>query len=68
MNLEGIKFLLEGQAEVFNRLAEYNAESFEETKDDYWLGKKQAYALAADAFENILNNYLRESADVDNAD
>lgn len=66
MTLEGVKFLLEGQAEVFNKLANYNAESFDKTKDDYWLGKKQAYTLAAEAFENILNNYLKERGDVDN--
>lgn len=66
MRDDTVKYLLEGQAEVFHKLSRQNAEMFAEIDDEYFKGKSQGYLLAAQAFENIVVNYFGGSYNADN--
>lgn len=66
MRDEMLKFVIDGQADVFRSLSRQNAEMFADINDDYFRGKSQAYLLAAQAFENIIQNYYGGSSDADN--
>ena len=62
MNKDSMRDLLDSQAVSFRSISRRNTETFVETEDDYFKGKAEAYTLAAEAFENIIRNYLpRES-------
>lgn len=58
MTKEGIRYILEGQADSFRSLSRRSADMFVEIEDDFFKGKAEAYQLAAEAFENIIRNYL----------
>jgi hypothetical protein len=63
MTKEGIRYILEGQADSFRALSRRNTEIFVEVEDDFFKGKAEAYTLAAEAFENIIRNYLPKEVD-----
>ena len=63
MTKEGIRYILEGQADSFRALSRRNTEIFVEIEDDFFKGKSEAYKLAAEAFENIIRNYLPKEVD-----
>ena len=69
MNKDNIRYILEGQADSFRSLSRRNTEIFVEIEDDFFKGKAEAYKLAAEAFENIIRNYLpKEDDNAGNAD
>jgi predicted transcriptional regulator len=55
-----LKFILESQQECFETLSKSNQQSYEKYDDEYFKGKAQAYALAAEAVQEILKNYAME--------
>ena len=50
-------FLLRSTADTLASLRDSNSEAHEKYKDQYFLGKSQAYALALDNIEHILSDY-----------
>ena len=54
MNNETLKFLLQGQVESFAELSRKNAEYFASCDDAYFEGKRDAYKLAYEALESML--------------
>jgi len=58
-------FLLRNAADTLAALRDSNTEAHEKYQDDYFLGKSQAYALALDNLEYVLNDYemVRENLD-----
>jgi hypothetical protein len=50
-------FLLRSTADTLASLRDSNSEAYEKYNDDYYLGKSQAYALALDNLEYVLNDY-----------
>ena len=65
MNKDSMRDLLDSQAVSFRSISRRNTETFVETEDDYFKGKAEAYTLAAEAFENIIRNYLPLESDDD---
>jgi hypothetical protein len=57
-------FLLRSTADTLASLRDSNSEAYEKYKDDYYLGKSQAYALALDNIEYVLNDYDELGGDV----
>ena len=50
-------FLLRSTADTLAALRDSNNEAYEKYKDQYFLGKSQAYALALDNLEYVLSDY-----------
>jgi hypothetical protein len=50
-------FLLRSTADTLASLRDSNSEAYDKYKDDYFLGKSQAYATAFDNIEYVLNDY-----------
>jgi hypothetical protein len=50
-------FLLRSTADMLASLRDSNSEAHEKYKDDYFLGKAQAYSIALDNVEYILSDY-----------
>jgi hypothetical protein len=50
-------FLLRSTADTLAALRDSNSEAHEKYKDQYFLGKSQAYALALDNLEYVLSDY-----------
>jgi len=52
MNKE--QFLIKSQMRTFKQLLESNKKRYEETNDEYYKGKWDAYTLAFEALESML--------------
>jgi hypothetical protein len=50
-------FLLRSTADTLAALRDSNSEAYEKYKDQYFLGKSQAYSIALDNIEHILSDY-----------
>jgi hypothetical protein len=50
-------FLLRSAADTLAALRDSNNEAYDKYQDDYFLGKAQAYAIAFENIEYVLNNY-----------
>jgi len=50
-------FLLRSASDTLASLRDSNTEAYEKYQDDYFLGKSQAYAIALDNLEYVLNDY-----------
>jgi hypothetical protein len=50
-------FLLRSTADTLASLRDSNREAHEKYKDQYFLGKAQAYSIALDNIEHILSDY-----------
>jgi hypothetical protein len=50
-------FLLRSVASTLESLRDSNSQAHEKYNDDYFLGKSQAYAIAFDNIEYVLNDY-----------
>ena len=50
-------FLLRSIADTLASLRDSNSEAYEKYQDDYFLGKSQAYSIALDNVEYVLNDY-----------
>ena len=56
-------FLLRSTADTLAALRDSNNEAYEKYKDQYFLGKSQAYALALDNLEYVLSDYNEEEGE-----
>jgi len=63
MNKESIKYLLEGTAQTFKDLSELNARDFEDTEDQFFKGKANAYELATRHIESLIEIYFTDIAE-----
>lgn len=50
-------FLLRSTADMLASLRDSNSDAYEKYKDEYFLGKSQAYSIALDNVEYILSDY-----------
>ena len=50
-------FLLRSTADTLASLRDSNSEAYDKYNDEYFLGKSQAYAIAFDNIEYVLNDY-----------
>ena len=50
-------FLLRSVADTLASLRDSNSEAYEKYNDEYFLGKSQAYSIAFDNIEYVLNDY-----------
>ena len=50
-------FLLRSIADTLASLRDSNNEAYDKYNDEYFLGKSQAYAIAFDNIEYVLNDY-----------
>lgn len=57
-------FLLRSVADTLASLRDSNSEAYEKYQDAYFLGKSQAYAIACDNIEYVLNDYDKFGGDV----
>ena len=61
MNKKLIKYLLEGTAQTFKNLSEFNAKDFEDTDDSFFKGKANAYDLAKRHIESLVEIYFTDN-------
>lgn len=61
VNIESIKYLLEGTAQTFEDLSELNDRDFKYTGDDFFKGKANAYDLAKRHVESLLEIYFNDN-------
>ena len=50
-------FLLRSAADTLASLRDSNSEAYDKYNDEYYLGKSQAYSIALDNIEYVLNDY-----------
>lgn len=50
-------FLLRSTADMLASLRDSNSDAYEKYKDEYFLGKSQAYSIVLDNVEHILSDY-----------
>ena len=50
-------FLLRSAADTLAALRDSNNEAYDKYQDEYFLGKSQAYAIAFENIEYVLNDY-----------
>lgn len=60
MDIRSMQIVLEYRLATFKDLGKKNAEYHKDSGDDYFLGKQQAYKLAAESIEDILQSYFEE--------
>ena len=50
-------YLLRSTADTLTAFRDSNNEAYEKCKNQYFLGKSQAYSIAVDSIEHILSDY-----------